>query len=231
MDSDWGQAGGGGGGRGRGGAMGPGGPSDRLAGQGSFRGRDGMDARSMAERAMRGGGMGPGMDGPGPRGGPGGPGGPGGGARGGGVAAGVEADRWARGAPLPPARGGGGPPGMRGGAVPGLPALHKTDSAFKAGMKLTDDPVEEEKQRKFKVRWRGAPTLACARLCVCVPLKLGWAWAASRWLVCVSLCCARAGPTPAHAPRGVKPAAPPLTPPPPTHTHATARRARTRSPS
>lgn len=46
-----------------------------------------------------------------------------------------------------------GGPGMRGGAVPGLPALHKTESAFKPGQKLTDDPEEEEKQRKFKV-WR-----------------------------------------------------------------------------
>lgn len=66
----------------------------------------------------------------------------------------MDSDRWARGVPLPPARGGGGQmggPGMRGGAVAGLPALHKTESAFKAGLKLTDDPEEEEKQRKFKV--------------------------------------------------------------------------------
>jgi hypothetical protein len=43
---------------------------------------------------------------------------------------------------------------MRGGAVPGLPALHKTESAFKPGQTHTDDPEEEEKQRKFKVSWR-----------------------------------------------------------------------------
>jgi hypothetical protein len=42
-------------------------------------------------------------------------------------------------------------PGMRGGAVPGLPALHKTESAFKPGQTHTDDPEEEERQRKFKV--------------------------------------------------------------------------------
>jgi hypothetical protein len=42
-------------------------------------------------------------------------------------------------------------PGMRGAAVAGLPALHKTESAFKPGQKLTDDPEEEERQRKFKV--------------------------------------------------------------------------------
>jgi hypothetical protein len=47
---------------------------------------------------------------------------------------------------------GGGGPGMRGGAVAGLPALHKTDSAFKPGQTHTDDPEEEEKQKKFKVR-------------------------------------------------------------------------------
>jgi hypothetical protein len=39
---------------------------------------------------------------------------------------------WQRGRPLPPARSGGmGGPGMRGGAVGNLPALHKTESAFK----------------------------------------------------------------------------------------------------
>jgi hypothetical protein len=46
---------------------------------------------------------------------------------------------------------GGGGPGMRGGAVAGLPALHKTDSAFKPGQTHTEDPEEEEKQKKFKV--------------------------------------------------------------------------------
>ena len=86
----------------------------------------------------------------------GGPGGPRGDPRGGPPGS-VDSDRWARGVPLPPARGGGGQmggPGMRGGAVPGLPALHKTESAFKAGLKLTDDPEEEEKQRtQQQPRW------------------------------------------------------------------------------
>jgi translation initiation factor 4G len=31
-----------------------------------------------------------------------------------------------------------------------LPALHKTDSAFKAGAVRTDDPEEERKQKAFK---------------------------------------------------------------------------------
>jgi translation initiation factor 4G len=31
-----------------------------------------------------------------------------------------------------------------------LPALHKTDSAFKAGAVRTDDPEEEGKQKAFK---------------------------------------------------------------------------------
>lgn len=44
---------------------------------------------------------------------------------------GADGDMWARGRPLPPARGGNLGGGMRGGAVPNLPALHKTESAFK----------------------------------------------------------------------------------------------------
>lgn len=96
----------------------------------------------------------------------------------------VDSDRWARGVPLPPARGGQGQmgPGMRGGAVPGLPALHKTDNAFKPGQKLTDDPEEEEKQRKFKVglsakgtlvRWQGEEKgKGC--YCCCMQRRAGW---------------------------------------------------------
>jgi hypothetical protein len=48
---------------------------------------------------------------------------------------GSDGDMWQRGRPLPPARSGGmGGPGMRGAAVAGLPALHKTESAFKVCM-------------------------------------------------------------------------------------------------
>jgi hypothetical protein len=50
----------------------------------------------------------------------------------GGPTVGSDGDMWQRGRPLPPVRSGGmGGPGMRGGAVAGLPALHKTESAFK----------------------------------------------------------------------------------------------------
>jgi translation initiation factor 4G len=55
----------------------------------------------------------------------------------------VDSDRWARGGPLPPARGG--VPPRR-----DLPALHKTESAFKIGLVLSDDPEEEGKQKAFK---------------------------------------------------------------------------------
>lgn len=142
MDSDWAAGGGGGGRRGMDGGGGRGmGRDGQLVSQGSFRGGRDPNAHMMAERALRGGG-------------PGGPGGGGPGGPRGGPPGSVDSDRWARGVPLPPARGGGpgmGGAGMRGGAVAGLPALHKTESAFKAGLVLTDDPEEEEKQRKFKV--------------------------------------------------------------------------------
>lgn len=66
---------------------------------------------------------------------------------------GVDADMWARGRPLPPARSGGMGgmgSGPRGPAIPGGPALHKAEAAFKVGVTRTDDPEEENKQRGFK---------------------------------------------------------------------------------
>lgn len=69
--------------------------------------------------------------------------------------AGPDADTWERGKPLPPLRDdrGGfdrrGPPGMRGPMGP-LPALHKTDSAYKVGRVQTDDPEEEKAQKSLK---------------------------------------------------------------------------------
>jgi len=54
----------------------------------------------------------------------------------------IDSDRWARGGPLPPARSG--PPRRD------LPALHKSESAFKVGLVLSDDPEEEAKQKAFK---------------------------------------------------------------------------------
>jgi translation initiation factor 4G len=65
------------------------------------------------------------------------------GRRGGPPPGGIDADRWARGGPLPPARGGGG-------SRRDLPALHKSDSAFKVGQTQSDDPEEEAKQKAFK---------------------------------------------------------------------------------
>lgn len=65
------------------------------------------------------------------------------GRRGGPPPGGVDADRWARGGPLPPARGAA-PPRRD------LPALHKSESAFKVGLVLSDDPQEEAKQKAFK---------------------------------------------------------------------------------
>ncbi|KAI8471249.1 MAG: MIF4G domain-containing protein [Monoraphidium minutum] len=56
---------------------------------------------------------------------------------------GIDSDRWARGGPLPALRG----------AMPprrDLPALHKSESAFKVGLVLSDDPEEEGKQKAFK---------------------------------------------------------------------------------
>lgn len=47
------------------------------------------------------------------------------------MSGGVDGDMWQRGRPLPPGRSGGMGPGMRGAAVANLPALHKTESAFK----------------------------------------------------------------------------------------------------
>ena len=55
----------------------------------------------------------------------------------------MEGDRWARGQPLP-SRGPGAPSGRP------TASLHKTESAFKAGLVLTDDPGEETKQKQFK---------------------------------------------------------------------------------
>jgi hypothetical protein len=71
---------------------------------------------------------------------------------------GVESDQWERGKPLPPmpnmpqydGRRGGPPPGMRGGPGGPMGQLHKTDSAYKVGATLTDDPAEEQAQKRLK---------------------------------------------------------------------------------
>jgi len=64
------------------------------------------------------------------------------GRRGGAPQGSIDSDRWARGGPLPPARGGS--------VRRDLPALHKSGSAFKVGLVLSDDPEEEAKQKAFK---------------------------------------------------------------------------------
>jgi translation initiation factor 4G len=97
----------------------------------------------------------------GPRGPPSGmPGGPpgmrggGGRGRGRGNPTGIESETWERGKALPPMPGNqyggrGPPPGMRMPSGP-LPALHKTDSAYKIGNVVTDDPEEEKAQKALK---------------------------------------------------------------------------------
>lgn len=67
---------------------------------------------------------------------------------------GIDADIWERGKTLPPMPGvgyggRGPPPGMR---MPGgpLPALHKSESAYKMGRVTTDDPEEEKAQKALK---------------------------------------------------------------------------------
>lgn len=51
------------------------------------------------------------------------------------VISGADGDMWARGRPLPPARGQGNMGGgLRGTAVANLPALHKSEQAFKVGL-------------------------------------------------------------------------------------------------
>ncbi len=63
---------------------------------------------------------------------------------------GADADTWERGKPLPPhsGYGRGPPPGMR---VPGpLPALHKSDAAYKVGRTKGVDPEEEAAQKALK---------------------------------------------------------------------------------
>lgn len=84
----------------------------------------------------------------------GGPGGRGGRGRGRGNITGIESETWERGKALPPMPGNqyggrGPPPGMR---MPSgfLPALHKTDSAYKIGNVVTDDPEEEKAQKALK---------------------------------------------------------------------------------
>jgi hypothetical protein len=72
----------------------------------------------------------------------------------------IDADTWERGKALPPMPatnnmpgmgygGRGPPPGMRMPSGP-LPALHKTDSAYKMGGTRTDDPDEENAQKALK---------------------------------------------------------------------------------
>jgi hypothetical protein len=65
---------------------------------------------------------------------------------------GSESDTWERGKPLPPLPGYGGrgpPPGMRMPSGP-LPALHKSDAAYKVGKTTTEDPEEEKAQKALK---------------------------------------------------------------------------------
>lgn len=69
------------------------------------------------------------------------------------MATGVDADVWERGRALPPLPGQfggrGPPPGIRLTSGP-LPALHKTDSAYRVGRTATDDPDEEKAQKSLK---------------------------------------------------------------------------------
>ena len=67
---------------------------------------------------------------------------------------GIDGDTWERGKALPPMPGNqyggrGPPPGMRMSSGP-LPALHKTDSAYKIGHVITEDPEEEKAQKSLK---------------------------------------------------------------------------------
>ena len=67
---------------------------------------------------------------------------------------GIDGDIWERGKALPPMPGNqfagrGPPPGMRMPTGP-LPALHKTDSAYKIGKVITEDPEEERAQKALK---------------------------------------------------------------------------------
>ena len=68
---------------------------------------------------------------------------------------GIDADTWERGRALPPLQpvaqygGRGPPPGIRMPSGP-LPALHKTDSAYRIGKTSTDDPEEEKAQKALK---------------------------------------------------------------------------------
>ena len=68
---------------------------------------------------------------------------------------GAEADTWERGRPLPPMPGrtdsfrGGPPPGMSRSGGP-LPALHRSQSAYRVGRIISQDPEEEKAQKALK---------------------------------------------------------------------------------
>lgn len=64
----------------------------------------------------------------------------------------MDSDTWERGKPLPPHAGYGGrgpPPGMRLPSGP-LPALHRSDAAYKVGKTTSEDPEEEVAQKALK---------------------------------------------------------------------------------
>lgn len=70
------------------------------------------------------------------------------------ITTGIDADTWERGRALPPLPGAqfggrGPPPGIRMSSGP-LPALHKTESAYRIGKTSTDDPEEEKAQKALK---------------------------------------------------------------------------------